>query len=159
MLVGIVGIFFLSVLQDSLLEYKYLWTLFETGLETHSYTAREDKWLMFLDKAFDEAPLMFLIGHGKAFFGQDSGAMDSEYVFFICIYGICIFLFLLYKLKKLLFHCLKCMNINTVYPQAVIVSVFTGLCICVSSSYFVDIRIGVLFCLLVLNSYCREETV
>lgn len=66
--------------------FRYLFTLFAYGLGRTSYTAREDKWDIFLSKSL-EHPWWFPFGWGKAYFGSASGAMDSDLLYIFCVYG------------------------------------------------------------------------
>lgn len=77
----------------------YLLTLFEYGLERNSYQAREMKWARLSGNAAD-FPYLMPIGWGKGFFGEDSGAMDNEYLYVALVYGIPVLLFYLFVLAR-----------------------------------------------------------
>lgn len=81
------GYLFYSLIDD----LGYLDSLFAYGLERNSYIARELKWLELISEA-NETPWLYLIGHGKSYFGENSGAMDNEYLFVLLVYGALVFL-------------------------------------------------------------------
>lgn len=98
-----VGAFFLFVGANLLLRYAadlgYLFTLFEYGLERNAYQAREMKWARLLNAAAD-FPYLMLIGWGKVFFGEDSGAMDNEYLYILLVYGLPALILYLFVLAR-----------------------------------------------------------
>ena len=87
--VASLGFLFYRLIED----LRYLDTLFTFGLGRSSYQGRELKWAEFFEQA-NENPWLYFIGHGKSYFGLNSGAMDSEYVFVLMIYGVVTFVVL-----------------------------------------------------------------
>ena len=150
LVIGSAFIIALPFIVDLMQDYKYLFTLFEYGLENHSYTAREDKWMFFIMEAMDN-PEYFLIGHGKTYFGADSGAMDSEYVFVLCVYGVLVSTILLIVLYNIIAKCVK--GIMKGYSQAIMMFIVTisGLICSVANSFWSDTRVLVLYAILLIN--------
>ena len=68
-------------------DFKYLFSLFDQGLERNSYQARLAK----NDRIFElitDNPFAVIFGHGKDYFGSVSGHMDNEYMFLLGVYGL-----------------------------------------------------------------------
>ena len=98
-LVGLLAFAGINLLLEYAGDLKYLFTLFEQGLERSSYQAREVKWTRLLGAAAD-FPYLMPIGWGKSFFGEASTAMDNEYLYLLLVYGVPLFALYLIALLR-----------------------------------------------------------
>lgn len=147
---GVLAFLLIPFLAELIQEYSYLFSLFEYGLENHSYTAREDKWTAFISMAL-EKPELFFIGHGKTYFGPESAAMDSEYVFLICVYGLAISFVFFIAIYNILSKSIMGIFNKDNHSMVVFIVTMSGLICGISSSFFLDIRILILYVILVIN--------
>jgi hypothetical protein len=149
---GMLSVVFFGKINDFLENYRYLSSLFARGLEINSYMAREEKWTLFIS-ATQEKFYWLPIGWGKDFFGQSSGAMDSEYIYIYCVYGVLVFTIFLCLLIKFLFSTafklvISASLVNHKYDFLLFVIMSGGIIISFSSNFLLDQRISYLLALI-----------
>ena len=155
--VGVLSVAFFGKINEFLENYRYLSSLFERGLEINSYMAREEKWALFIS-ATQEKFYWLPIGWGKDFFGQSSGAMDSEYIYIYCVYGVLVFIIFVGLLIKFIFSTtvkllLSSSLVNYKYNFILLVIMSGGIVISFSSNFLLDQRISYLLALITAAKY------
>ncbi len=162
-LVTVGGLFvvFFNKINDFLENYRYLSTLFTRGLEINSYVAREEKWTLFIS-ATQEKFYWLPIGWGKDFFGQSSGAMDSEYIYIYCVYGVLVFTIFVGLLIKFFFSTafkllLSSSLVNYKYNFLLFVIMSGGIVVSFTSSFLLDQRISYLLALITAAKYWEDR--
>lgn len=134
-------------------EYQYLFSLFLHGTEINSYRLREEKWAYFFSLAI-ENPWMVFSGFGKEYFGADSAAMDSDYVYVFLVYGIIVFFAFACTLLRCFYKLLiKGRIFNNPFDMAILLILSGGLILSLTSSFFTDPRISSIVGLLFIASY------
>jgi hypothetical protein len=128
---------------------RYLMTLFQQGLNRHSYVAREEKaqWVM---SQVAEKPLFAFLGFGKDYWGSVSTAMDNEYVFFFSVYG----LFVLFTV--LLIYCKLSLNIfldktKTPFDCMLLYMIVAGVVLAWPTAFITDPRILLILIIVFLS--------
>ncbi len=137
--VSLVGLFYKLI--D---ELSYLDSLFTFGLGRSSYQGRELKWEELFDQA-NENPWMYILGHGKSYFGLSSGAMDSDYVFILLVYGVIVFCALFGFIAWSLLLAYKDIKRGSGEALAYAGVVVCGLISAWPNAFFTDGRIAVVF--------------
>lgn len=145
-----------AVISEWIMGKGYLARLFTQGIETSSYRARQDKWARVLEQ-MERAPFLVVIGYGKSFLGAESGAMDSEYLFMISVYGavaaaalVCLFLRFMFR-RSLDWRGTSA----SIYQVALFYAMVAGLPMAWAGSFWLDPR--VLYTLVTLLPLCRLE--
>ncbi|MGP1680894.1 MAG: hypothetical protein ACTS8S_01015 [Giesbergeria sp.] len=134
------GILFYKLIDD----LGYLDSLFTFGLGRSSYQGRELKWAEFFDQA-NESPWLYIFGHGKSYFGLSSGAMDSDYVFVLMVYGVVVFCALYGLIMWSLIWAYKDIKKGSGEALAYAGVVVCGLISAWPNAFFTDGRIAVVF--------------
>lgn len=160
-----IGLVYFSVIITLFIVYlatiinlRYLFSLFEVGLERSSFINRLEKWDTFLG-AVHESPFVHLFGHGKSFFGPSSGAMDGEFIFFYTVYGLLISSFYVVLISYIFIRS-KVFKFNYRYKLVLAICI-PGLILSIANSFLLDPRVLMLLALMECshekNSYFRSS--
>lgn len=87
---------FISLWDFITTDLRYLFSLFDQGIERSSYKAREFKTAYLFSLTLDNF-FGIMFGYGKDYFGDHAGAMDNEYMFLYGVYGLIFFLIIIFS--------------------------------------------------------------
>lgn len=144
----IAGCVTLVIWLASVINLRYLFTLFAHGLERSSFQKRLYKWETFMDNSLNQ-PFLWLFGHGKDYFGDTSAAVDSDIIFLIGVYGpiltgilMCFILYQFYKALK----------IQTSRGALVALTILTGAILSIPTAFLFDTKVLALLIVVFLST-------
>ena len=137
-------------------KFSYLFALFTNGTNISSYSARENKWMEIINLTF-EKPEWLLIGHGKDFFGMDSRAMDSEYIYIYSVYGLPFLSIMLVLLLFFWIRSIKEWKYTSPFLKILFFITIGGAIISYTSAFFSDPKILTITSLLICSEYFRKQ--
>jgi hypothetical protein len=159
MTVAAILVFSATTLFSLLTQFRYLNSLFELGLSRNSYIVRTEIRQHVLEM-MAETPQWYPIGHGKAYFGTQSAAMDNEYLHVLAIYGLPVLLVALSAVPPLVYRLVwQTPRLTTEYWSLTLLGLLAlGLGCAWPSSFFTEARSMTIFCLVLAAQQTQHRT-
>lgn len=133
---------------------NYLSTVFTGIFNNSSYNARENKWDEIFN-AISMKPEWLFFGYGKDYFGSVSGAMDSDYIYILSVYGLVFFLtFIIYVAFMIIKYTMNWKNNNNA-EKTLLLLIIGGLIVSWPASFFIDPKIMIILAFMIVVSQKR----
>ena len=150
-------LFYFTIFEEYIEKYRYLVSVYSNKTVERVKDVRLNKSERHISKALYEKPLWLLIGHGKDFFGNESAAMDNEYIYLLAVYGIGFVGTLIYILLLFFYDYYIKFKSNKIksFPSVIIIFfiVLVGLIIGFPSAFFTEPKILILFSILIIIKF------
>ncbi len=158
LLVGAFLVGFSLIVVGMRLDLRYLMTVFELGLRRSSYVNRIDKWFAIIGMSL-ERPLLYLIGHGKDYFGSYSTSMDSDYLYVGLVYGPFVLVVLILLVAKYVIQIALNLRrmIRSFFGVQLFCQLLIGVVIAWPAAFFIDPKTAIILALLMCARFWEHQ--